>query len=258
MEVKTVILGACCHAAGRLFSDPDAVIVARDAAVGAEFFTSYRDCGDWGQGLASPLARKLWDEFSVRSVSSGCCVDFHALAPLLYRELQTVSSRIMLNTEVTGIETVSDGFILQLCNPGGHFHIRCQQLIDSTLRCISRPSLFSSLVKSKKLNASILIDASAPKSFKGFSVRAGRRNDELFLGLELDPACGWTEGRERFVELFNAAGAPDAGASIASIAKEFDFDFNTSEHQIAPRHTWVNPLANSNPLRAFDAGISGR
>ncbi len=255
MKTSTVILGASCYGLGLVMADADSVLIERGASAGDEFFNSYRPCDNWNGELKSTEVVEFRNELYEKCGGEDN-IDFYAFAPILYYKLKDISSRIMMTTEIVSMSETSTGFELKCCNPGGTFIIECEKIIDCTPTCISNREWGKNNITAKYLNASVFSESGEFPEFTKFYIGEGRSANERFIGIELPVDLNWTGARKFFME--NYASENFGEVRIASIAKQFDYQLNETEHEFSCKHRFISPLEFNNPLTAFDAGMAGR
>lgn len=254
--VETVILGASCWAFGNMISDPSkTLIVERGACIGDEYFNSYRKCCGWNEPLKSDIAKELQEVMKNKKLFESDLADFYGLAPILYKFATRYPKNINLTTEIEKIEKTDDDFRLTLYNQSGKSVVTCSRLIDTTPRLISNREWGAENIKSKRLNASLHGGGRLHES--RLTTWPGRSENELFVSMTFDQSVNWTSAR---CELTDAIANMVAESTwrIASIAKEFDYEFAANDKQFEENCRFVAANTFDNPLKAIDEGYEAR
>ncbi|HCE45475.1 MAG TPA: hypothetical protein DET40_18195 [Lentisphaeria bacterium] len=253
------MLGATCRAAGELLRGSGQDLISeRSASIGGEYFDSYRKCSSWGRTPVTQAGKDFYREMYSRGMMSGCG-DSYGLAPILYGRLRGLEDSFMLTTELAQIRKTDRGFELDVYNQSGHDTLRCEELVDNTLRCVSDPKWGLGNIVSKRLNAAIFAEnaeAALKSSIDGAELRPGRNSKEIFLSCPVEASTGWTAAREQVLSIWLKRDGVLKDARIEAIAKEFDFSFKKDFHRFDDGRIFLNCAKFANPIEAIDAGLN--
>lgn len=259
-EFQKVIIGATCRAAGSVLEgNSNDLVVERSASIGGEYFDSYRRCSNWERKPEGEEARAFYEEMAARGQIAGDLSDAYGLAPLLYFRLKGLAHKFMLTAELLSVKGAKGGFELELCNQSGRETVRCAELIDNSLRCVSDPVWGRGNVAAKSLNAALLVE-DAPEALKGriegATLRPGRSSKEIFLGFQTSPGAGWVEARAALLKAFEAREGVLKGARIEALAKDFDIVHKREEFEFDDGRLFLSCVAPANPLEAIELGLN--
>lgn len=254
-QVKTVILGGSCLGVGGLLNTQKSLLIERSASIGGEYFDAYKSTTDWDCELQTALSCEFRKNMESRHMVRGEQSDFYGLAPLIYYKLKEHADRVMLMTELAGIDTTDDGYQLTVYDQSGRHKISCEEIIDTSVLCVSDLDFGQDNIEEKRLNAIIYNPGGKSGSVGGIELEPGRNDHELFLRVRVGKSSGFPEAREKIIELWEARSPELKDCLISSIAKEFDYDLKSEKSELKENWQYLNPVIYANPLQAIDAGI---
>ncbi len=253
-SIKRIILGGSCWSAGQVFRWPgDVLVVERGAGIGGEYFNSYRRTTDWEADLASTPANRVRDLMAERDMLKGERTDFYGASPALYQLLKEHTDNYMLMTELETIVPEDKGFRLVVYTVSGRTELVCDELVDNTLACLSRPDWGRQNVTEKRLNAIVFSDTTI--THDTLDVHPGREEREFIVSCPLELSDDWPAARQRLLEAWKQRPEMHRQARICSIGKEIAYSFKADGAEFAGNWHYRNPVCHANPLTALDAGF---
>jgi len=253
-QIQTVVLGGTCRAVGYLLHSMDSLLIERSSSIGGEYFDAYKAATAWDRELQTPEACEFRKEMESRQMIREDQTDFYGLAPLIYSKLKEYVDRVMLMTELTKINRDDGGYVLSVYNQSGKQEIRCEEIIDTSLLCVSNLDFGLKNIGEKRFNAVIYNPNSATGAIGDTKLAVGRNDQESILRMKAANRSSFDETREQILGVWEKRPDELQGCRISSLAKEFDYDFKVEKHQIAENWQYVNPVQYDNPLVAIDAG----
>ncbi len=247
-KFKRIIVGAGCWSAGCILrGDADTVVIDRHAAVGREFFDSYRECRSDGAPLNTPAARELQQELADRCKSG----DISALAPALYSKLYHLTDRFRLWTEITNIRREADCWRLATHDVEGDKMVYGEELIDATPECLTCPAFGRSNIAGMRLNA-IVWTPDRGRWENGSSLRPGRKADEFVFSVEIPPETDWATARALLLTAWRKRPENWKSARICTIAGMFEYRIRMNSAKLGENYSYFNSAMFSDPLAALD------
>jgi hypothetical protein len=246
---KKIIIGASCWSAGRILQgDTECLVIDRHAAIGREYFDTYRECLPNDAPLNTPAARELRRELSERGKSG----DTAALAPALYAKLHHLTGQFRLWTEITGIRREADCWRISIHDVEGDKVLHAESLIDCTPECITRPDFGRSNTVGIRLNAILLAPGCGKWESSSLRLRPGRREDEFVLSVQIPPGTGWATARALLLAEWRKRPESWRDARICTIAGEFEYEVRESSARLDDNYHYFNSARFSDPLAALD------
>lgn len=257
---RQIVVGSTFAGLGALLSSRpgDSVLIESTATVGWEFIEAFDPARGWEDvGELNAGALELRDELIARNILHDGRVHLPAIAPVLFKRLDTSGADYLFLTDILEVNAQSGGFEMVLSTRSGVRRIRAERIVDTTSGFLSRPDI-APRIERKLIGANLNLreggsfDGKSVRG-KGWSLTPGRFASEAFLAVELPVESEWTGAREALHGFWADRPAPLAAWDLVSVATRLAV-------QPIPVETgdsnWIHvpSAAHTNPLLAFAAG----